>query len=217
VNDVAFGHTALPPKQTKALRRAIRLEWITIGFLVVAVTLVGLVLGNSQAMKVAWVEDLLSLLPPIAFLVTVRVIRKPPSRERPYGYHRSVGVAHLVAAVTLVVMGTLLIIDSGWNLITAEHPSIGSVELFGQGVLAGLADDRCNGADRRTTGAARPGEDETRRDLHDKVLYADADLNKADWMTALGTIIGVSGIGVGLWWTDAVAALFISFMILHDG
>ncbi len=42
-------------------------------------------------------------------------------------------------------------------------------------------------------------------------------MNKADWMTALGSIIGVTGIGLGLWWLDAVAALFISFTILSDG
>ena len=37
-------------------------------------------------------------------------------------------------------------------------------------------------------------------------------------MTVLGSIIGVlGGIGIGLWWTDAVAAFFISFMILSDG
>lgn len=53
--------------------------------------------------------------------------------------------------------------------------------------------------------------------LHDRVLYADADMNKADWMTAVGGIVGVVGIGLGLWWTDAVAALFISGNILHDG
>ena len=206
MKDVAFGRTELPRKQVETLRRAIRLEWITIGFLVVAVTLVGLVLGNSQAMKAAWAEDLLSLLPPIAFLVAVRIIRKPPSRERPYGYHRSVGVAHLVAAVALVVMGTLLIIDSGMSLITAEHPAIGSVELFGAMVLTGVPPVLLGRAKMKLA-----------EDLHDKVLYADADMNKADWMTALGSIIGVSGIGIGLWWTDAVAALFISVMIMSDG
>ena len=217
MKDVAFGRTELPRKQAEALRRAIRLEWITIGFLVIAVTLVGLVLGNSQAMKAAWVEDLLSLLPPIAFLVAVRIIRKPPSRERPYGYHRSVGIAHLVAAVTLVVMGTLLIIDSGLNLITAEHPAIGSVELFGQVFWLGwlmIGAMVLTGVPPVLLGRAKM---KLAEDLHDKVLYADADMNKADWMTALGSIIGVSGIGIGLWWTDAVAALFISFMILSDG
>jgi hypothetical protein len=50
VKDLAFGRTELPRKQAGPLR-AIRLGWITIGFLVVAVTLVGLVLGDSQSMK----------------------------------------------------------------------------------------------------------------------------------------------------------------------
>ncbi|HRL81685.1 MAG TPA: hypothetical protein PLK46_15340, partial [Propioniciclava sp.] len=30
--------------------------------------------------------------------------------------------------------------------------------------------------------------------LHDKVLYADADMNKADWLTAAGSIVGILGI-----------------------
>jgi divalent metal cation (Fe/Co/Zn/Cd) transporter len=55
------------------------------------------------------------------------------------------------------------------------------------------------------------------RDLHNKVLYADADMNKADWMTAVGTIVGVAGIGFGFWWMDAAAAIFVSLSILSDG
>ena len=54
-------------------------------------------------------------------------------------------------------------------------------------------------------------------ELHDKVLYADADMNKADWQTAVGSAVGVAGIGIGLWWLDSVAALFISASIMYDG
>ena len=53
--------------------------------------------------------------------------------------------------------------------------------------------------------------------LHDKVLYADAEMNKADWATAGGAVLGIIGIGAGLWWADAVAAIFISLDIVHDG
>ena len=53
--------------------------------------------------------------------------------------------------------------------------------------------------------------------LHEKNLYTDAKMNKADWMTASAAIFGVLGIGMGWWWADAVAALVISFDILHDG
>jgi divalent metal cation (Fe/Co/Zn/Cd) transporter len=42
-------------------------------------------------------------------------------------------------------------------------------------------------------------------------------MNKADWMTALAGIVGVAGIGLGLWWADAAAALFIAGSVLHDG
>lgn len=214
---VSFGRSELPGRQAQALGRAIRFEWITIGFLAVAVTVVGLVLGNSQAMKAAWIEDLLSFAPPIAFLVAVRIIRRPPTATRPYGYHRSVGVAHLVASVALVSMGAYLIVDSGLGLLKGEHPPIGSVELFGQVVWLGWL---MIGAMALT--AAPPvylGHVKMKlaEDLHDKVLYADADMNKADWMTGVGSIVGVAGIGIGLWWADAVAALFISVSILWDG
>ncbi len=31
------------------------------------------------------------------------------------------------------------------------------------------------------------------------------EMNRADWLTAGAAILGVAGIGVGLWWADAVA------------
>lgn len=213
----AFGRTELPEKQAATLRRAIRLEWVTIGFLVIAVIIVGLVLGNSQAMKAAWTEDLLSLAPPIAFLVAVRIIRRLPSPAWPYGLHRSIGVAHLVAGVALTAMGAFLIIDSTINLIKVEHPPIGAVQLFGQVFWLGwlmIAAMVVTGAPPVLLGRMKM---KLARDLHDKVLYADAEMNKADWMTAVSSIVGVLGIGIGWWWADAAAALFISGSILHDG
>jgi cation diffusion facilitator family transporter len=214
---IGFGETELPHKQLEVLKKAVRLEWITIGFLAVTVFLVFLVMGNSQAMKAAWIEDLLSFIPAIVFLVALHVARKKPTAKHPYGYHRSVGVGHLVAAVALVTMGTFLLVDSASGLITAEHPSIGSVELFGQvfwlgwlmmGVMALIA------LPPVFIGRVKM---KLARELHDKVLYADAAMNKADWMTAVGSIVGVGGIGLGLWWADSGAALFIAGSILWDG
>src|SRR5690606_17041715 len=134
---ISFGKTELPAKQIDVLRRAIRLEWVTIGFLAVTVILVFLVLGNSQAMKAAWIEDMLSFIPPIAFLIAVRINRKPPTQDHPYGFPRSVGVGHLVSAVALTTMGTFLIVDSASGLLATEHPTIGSVVLFDQVIWLG--------------------------------------------------------------------------------
>jgi divalent metal cation (Fe/Co/Zn/Cd) transporter len=216
-SSVRFGHTRLPQEQRNALRRATVLEWVTIGVLAVTVTVMFLVLGSSQAMRVAWIEDMLSFLPPIAFLVASRVIRRRPTEEHPYGFHRATGIAHLVAAVALLVMGGYLIVDSGAKLLTGEHPTIGGIELFGTTVWLGwlmIATLAVTSVAPVILGRVKLGLSEV---LHDKVLYADADMNKADWTTGLAAIAGIVGIGIGWWWADSVAALLISLSILHDG
>ena len=53
--------------------------------------------------------------------------------------------------------------------------------------------------------------------MHDKVLYANAQMQKAGWLSAASALVGVAGVGFGLWWLDYVAALVISLLILKDG
>ncbi|UNX55008.1 cation transporter [Georgenia sp. TF02-10] len=212
-----FGHTELPAEQAAALRRAVRLEWLTLAFLATAITLVYLVMGSSQAMKTAWAEDMLSLIPPAVFLLTARLCRRAPDPRHPFGYHRAVGVGHLVAATALTAMGVILVFDSLSGLLAAEHPPVGTMEVAGQVVWSGwlmIAVMAYTAVPPVLLGRGKMPLAET---LHDRVLYADADMNKADWMTAVGAIVGVLGIGVGLWWADAAAALFISGSILRDG
>ena len=69
----------LPPDKERIHRKAVRLEWITIAYLITAIFFIYLTLGSSQAMKTAWFEDMLSLIPAIAFLVASRVRTMRPS------------------------------------------------------------------------------------------------------------------------------------------
>jgi hypothetical protein len=64
----------LPPDVVPVYRRAVRIDWLTIAYMVSAVALLYLALGGSQAMKAAWWEDLLGLLPPAAFLLSYRFV-----------------------------------------------------------------------------------------------------------------------------------------------
>jgi len=98
-------HFELPPEIAAIHRRAVRLEWASLAYLVSAIALLAAVLGSSQAMKAAWIEDVLSLLPPLAFLVAARYRDRSPNERLPYGYHRSVGVAYLCASAALLAMG----------------------------------------------------------------------------------------------------------------
>jgi len=207
----------LPPDLQRTLRRARRLEWLTVVYMASAVVLLALVLGSSQAMKTAWIEDLLGLIPPVAFLVAIRFNSRAPTARFPYGFHRIISVAHLCSALALFVMGIYLLVESIIKLVTAEYPTINSVEIFGQTVWLGwlmLPALAYSALPSVFLGRAKiPLAEE----LHNKVLYADAKMNKANWLTAGAAMVGVVGIGFGLWWADAAAAAIISLDISKDG
>lgn len=199
-------HYELPPDKHETLVKAVRLEWISIVYLVTAITLLYFTLGSSQAMKAAWVEDILGLTPPIAFLVASRIRNRQPNDRFPYGYHRATSVAYLCASVALLALGAFILYDSVSKLIKFEHPPIDLVKPFGDRpiwlgwlMLAALA---YSTAPQVLLGRLKQP---LAKELNDKVLYADAEMNRADWLTGCAAMLGVVGIGFGLWWADADA------------
>lgn len=212
-----FGHHDLPEEQQTAFAKAIRLERISIGIRIFTVAIIFSLAGSSQAMKAAWIEDSLAFLPPIAFLIAVRFIGRAPTVKHPYGYHRAVGVGHLVSAVTLLGLGLYLLIDSTMGLIAAEHPPIGLLEILGISVWSGWLMAAASVIVVIPSVILGRMKMQLAPVLHNKMLYADADMNKADWMTGLATGVGILLVGTGLWWADAAAAIFISFDIIRDG
>lgn len=209
----------LPPDRQSKLRRVVWLEWLTIFFMLTIITVMYLTMGSSQAMKAALIEDCLSLVPPIAFLWANRVRQRAPTPEFPYGFSRATLLAFLAAAVAILLLGLFILYDAGQTLLSREHPTIGHFHLLGTqwGVWAGwvmigaliysLIPPLILGRMKLPLAS----------DLHDSTLYADATMNKADWMTAAAAVLGVIGIGLGLWWADAVAAAIIGLDVLHDG
>ncbi|MDN3722094.1 cation transporter [Roseibium salinum] len=207
----------IPNERKPDYRKAKWLQWITIVYLISVVFVLYLVMGSSQAMRAAWLEDLLSLVPSIAWTITTPIAWRKPDPKFPYGYHRSVSIGYLAASLPLLLLGLFLVGDAAMKLVQAEHPTMGTLVIFGQPVWIGwpallaliyssvpsviLGRMKLKLADR----------------LHDKVLYADAKMRKADWMTAGAAMIGIIGVGFGIWWLDAAAALVIGLDVIRDG
>lgn len=207
----------LPEAQERANRKAIRLEWISLAYWLSAIVLLYFTLGQSQAMKAAWVEDILALFPPIAFLVASRFRHRKPDNRFPWGYHRTITVAYVVATTALLALGLFILVDSVERLLAGTHPPIGMVEVLDTQIWLGwlmLGALAYSGIPPLVLGRMKQ---QLAAELHDKVLFADAKMNRADWLTASAAAVGVVGIGLGLWWADAVAAIVISVEILHDG
>jgi cation diffusion facilitator family transporter len=198
-------------------RKARRLEWATLAALLTIVTVIFLTMGSSQAMKAAWIEDLLSFVAPTAFLVSARWKDRPADEDFPYGYHRAVSIAFLSGAVALTLFGGFILFDSVIGLVRQEHPTIGTTVIFGHQFWAGwlmIGALVYSGIPPMVLGRMKQ---EPARLLHDKTLKADADMNRADWLTAAAGIVGILGIGLGWWWADSAAAGIISIGIVKDG
>lgn len=211
------GYPRLPEDKKKQLRHAVRLELWTLFFLATIVVVMYLVMGSSQAMKTAWIEDLLSLLPASMFLLTAWLERKPPNEKYPFGLHRVGSLGFFAAACALLVMGLYLLFDSSASLIRAEHPTIGTTEIFGERIWSGwlmIAALAYSAVPPVVLGRLKK---KPSQDIADKILHTDADMNAADWKTGVAGIAGIVGISLGWWWADAAAAGLISFSILKDG
>lgn len=218
MNTSQFGRTDLPEEQQTALRKAVRWEFFTIAYTTVTIIVVAFVVGNSQAMRTAWIEDMLSLIPQLAFLTALIFVRRKPTINHPYGMHRAMGVGHLVAGVALLAVGLNLAVEAITGLLAAEHPTIGTINMFGHTIWLGWLMVAVMAV--IVIGPVflyGPAKAKLAPVLHNKLLYADADMAKADWHTNAASIVGVLGVGIGLWWLDGAAALFISLGIIWDG
>jgi divalent metal cation (Fe/Co/Zn/Cd) transporter len=211
------GLAAVPPPIRDDMKRAIRLEWWNIGLSTSIIVVMGLVLGNSQTMKTAWVEDTLGLIPPIVFLVAARFERKRPTRDYRFGFHRVHSLAFLIAAVALTSVGAFLLKDSVMTLVSREHATVGTIHLFGHAMWLGwlmIAAQVYSIVPPLVIGWMELPLSER---MQDEVLHTDAKMNKANWQTGAAGIAGIVGLGLGWWWADAAAAAFISVGIIADG
>ena len=208
----------LPEDKKHKLRKVKKLEWLTLAYLTSVVIVMYLTLGSSQAMKAAWLEDILSMVPAIAFLVAYAFFdKRPPDHKFLYGFHKLFSVAFLIGSFALLGMGLFTFYDSVMALVKAEHPTIPFKNIFGYEIWMGwlmIAALLWSFIPAVLLGRSKLP---YAKELHNKILYTDANAQKADWQTAGAAIIGIIGVGFGLWWFDAVAALFISINIMKDG
>lgn len=205
------------PGAERGLRRAHLLAWTSLAYNLSAIMLLFFVMSGSQALKTEMTGEFLSLIPPILFLIGDRVCRRPPNRLYPFGHERAVSAGYVGAAVALLLVGVYLLFDGGMKLAMREHPTIGGFPVFGRVIWTGwlgIAVLLWSAIPAYFLGRAKRKCAEV---LHDKTLAADADINVADWQSAAAAMVGIIGVGFGLWWADSLAAVLISLEIIRSG
>ena len=212
VNEFEF-----PAAEAALMIRARRLEWVTVAYIASSATLLGLTMGGSQAMRTSFFEDIVSVVPAVAFLVCSRLAPRRPTPSYPYGFHGAVSLGHLSAALALLGMGLFLLAEATVKIVGLEPTEIGRLRILDREIWAGwpmLAAVTYSAIGTFLLGRLKA---DLAPRIHDKVLHADAKMMKADWMFEIATGVGVAGVGLGYWWTDPVAAMLVSLSVVKDG
>ena len=128
-----------PPEQQEPRRRAARLSWLSMALLLTTAIAVYLTLGQSQAMKTAWIEDLMGLIPPAVLLVALRLENKEPNDRYPFGHFQAISIAFLVTSALLTLGGLWLLYDSAMRLIHRERVPVGTMTIASHTFWSGWA------------------------------------------------------------------------------
>jgi cation diffusion facilitator family transporter len=208
---------SLQDERKDLISKASKYEVGTIIFMTTVVIFMYLAAGQSQSMKTALLEDALSIVPPIAFLIGHRLAGRDPDPWFPYGYRRATLIAYLAASVALVVLGLFALYEAVMALVHGTRPSLGLVSVFGYKVWEGWLMIVVLAYSVIPVMFLGKVKQRLATELGDPTLQADAATNRADWLTGLAAAFGVLGVGLGWWWSDATMALLISIDIVRDG
>ncbi len=207
----------IPSDIRPAIAKARKLEWWTLAGMGSVVLVMYFAMGSSQAMKTAFLEDMLGFVPAITWLVATKLEPREPTEKYPYGFVRVNSLAFLASAVVLATMGAWLLYGGMMGILGGEHPTIGPVALFGNTIWLGWVMIAALIYSVIVPVILGRMKKPVAEELRDKVLHTDADMQKADWQTGLAGIAGILGVGLGFWWADSAAAAAISLSILYDG
>ncbi len=183
-------------------RIGIRLGWISIlgniGLFAIKY-IAGVVSGSVALIADAW-HTLGDTLSSIILILGIRISRKPPDEEHPFGHGRAEWISSLLIGVFLVIIGYSFIRESIDRLLVRETFEYGLwawiatiLSIIIKEVLAQLS----------FSGARRTGL---------QSLKADGWHHRTDAISSVLLLIGLF-VGDKIWWIDGVLGILVSLMI----
>ena len=165
------------------------------------------VFGRSQALIVDAIHSVSDLFTDIVVLVGLRIGRKAPDDEHPFGHARIETVASATLGIALIATALYLGIESALNIYhnTEYHPT--GLALIGAGISIALKE----GLYHYTV--------HTGKRIKSQLIMANAWHHRSDALSSVAVLAGVAGTLINPSWhiLDSFAALLVSFFIVKVG
>lgn len=195
------------PAREGLLRRATRLEYLTVGWNVVegVVAVSAATAAGSVALLGFGLDSFVESTSGLILLW--RLSRERANRHTsPEDIERLDRRAHRLVGVTLFLLAAYISVDAGLALWNSERPETSLVGL----VLVSLSIAVMWWLARAKATAAR--------ELGSRALKADSFQTMACWWLSLVTLAGIGlNAAVGWWWADPLAALGVAALVVREG
>ena len=156
----------------------------------------------SEALTADGLNNVTDVMASVAVLVGLRISRKPPDQNHPYGHLRAETIAALLASFIMGTVGLQVLIAAVRNLWKGEYATpdlnAGWVALAAAVLMYGIFIYNSRLARR----------------INNQALMAAAQDNRSDALVSIGAAVGIFGSRLGLPWLDGVAAIAVGCIIL---
>jgi cation diffusion facilitator family transporter len=186
------------------LKQGERGVWVSIiAYVCCSLVKVGVaLLAGSEALLADGLNNTTDVVASVAVLIGLRISRKPPDHDHPYGHFRAETISALVASFIMLAVG--------FEVLSRAIPSLFNPEVKAPDMLAGWT--------ALATAAVMFGVYRYNRRLalstHSQGLMAAAEDNRSDALVSVGTFAGVAGAQFQLHWLDPLTALAVGGIIL---
>ncbi|KKE79162.1 cation diffusion facilitator family transporter [Oceanobacillus caeni] len=186
------------------LKQAEKGAWISI-IAYITLSIIKLLIayvGDSDALRADGLNNATDVIASIAVLVGLKISRKPPDNDHPYGHYRVETIASLFAAFIMAFIGIQVIFDTFQKVISnkvSEAPNLltawtalgaAIVMFFVYQFNVKLA-----------------------KKIESSSLNAAAQDNKSDALVSIGAFVGIIGAQFGLFWLDPLAGFVVGIII----
>ncbi len=179
---------------------------VAVGLLVLALKLIAWRLTGSVALMSDALESLVNVATALAVVGALRLARRPPDANHPFGHHKAEFFSAVLEGV-LIVLAALLILREAWDGINApralDAPGLGLAINAGAGLINGAWAWLLIREGRRHRSPA---------------LVADGKHLMTDVVSSVGVLGGVLlAVATGWWVLDPVMAVIVALNILWSG
>jgi cation diffusion facilitator family transporter len=185
------------------LKKGEKGAWVSIiAYVFCSLLKVGIALwAGSEALLADGLNNMTDVVASAAVLIGLRISRKPPDQDHPYGHFRAETIAALIASFIMLAVGVQVILQAVPNAFArnTEPPDwlAAWTALFSSIVMLGVYRYNYRLA----------------KQVRSQALMAAAQDNRSDALVSMGTFAGITGAQLQYHWLDPLAAVVVGVII----